>query len=375
MPARNDDVRASSDEGDATAAPDDERRWVRAVLCACALAAGACKATTFTCEDEAQCKDGAAVGVCQPNGFCSFPDDACGSGQRFGAHSGELSGRCVPEGEATSSGSSGSSDGGPTTTSTTIDPSIAEGSSRGESSSTAMADSSSGAPPTTDDSTGEGPDPSLLIHIDFEGELAVGLVNHGSIGGVAACEGDTCPAPFEGPIGSAGVFDGLDDCARIEHVPALAPEQFTLAMWAYREVPEPGFDAAFTKPVGMLAYNTWRMTLQGDPKLGELLNVHVGLADDMGVDGYASLPLGEWKHFAATWTGDALTTYVDGVFVESLPSTLIEVDEHPVYVGCDDDHDPLGLVHFVHGALDDVRMYDRVLDEAEIAELHALAMP
>jgi hypothetical protein len=46
----------------------------------------------FTCETNANCRAG---GVCQPNGFCTFEDPTCTSGQRYEDHSGTNSGVCV----------------------------------------------------------------------------------------------------------------------------------------------------------------------------------------------------------------------------------------------------------------------------------------
>jgi len=64
---------------------------------------GACvaPASVYTCDTSAQCTVG---GTCQPNGYCSFPDPACASGQRYGAAAGlGLGGLCVgdePSGDA-----------------------------------------------------------------------------------------------------------------------------------------------------------------------------------------------------------------------------------------------------------------------------------
>jgi hypothetical protein len=55
-----------------------------------------CGADTFACQDDAQCDNGGIAGTCEPNGGCSFPDDSCGSGRRYGAHAPDgLSGHCV----------------------------------------------------------------------------------------------------------------------------------------------------------------------------------------------------------------------------------------------------------------------------------------
>jgi Concanavalin A-like lectin/glucanases superfamily len=351
------------------------RGWACELAVVLTAALAGCGARAFSCDEPQDCRDGGAQGICQPEGVCSFPDPACESGQRYGEHSGASSGRCVPaagtSGVAETHGVESNADG--------LDTSPGELSSVAPGSSSTAVDTSGDGGTTSsgpsESSTGEPADPSLLLWFTFDDELADGLDNSGSLGGAAACSGEGCPSAIAGAIGAGGSFDGLDDCGVFEHVPALAPTQFTLAMWARREVTVPGFDGAFTKPVGKTFYNTWRMTVQSDDIIGEFLNVHVGTSDDSGVDSNSPLPFGVWVHFAATWTGDNMTSYVDGVLFESLPSTLIEVDEQAVLVGCDDDHDPLGLSHFLHGALDDVRMYDRVLDEQEIAELHAMGMP
>jgi hypothetical protein len=66
----------------------------------------ACAPTrAFPCSADEQCVDGAARGICEAEGYCSFPDDTCPSGRRFGAFASEaLAGACV--------------DGDPTTTTT-----------------------------------------------------------------------------------------------------------------------------------------------------------------------------------------------------------------------------------------------------------------
>lgn len=49
---------------------------------------------SFVCTDSVQCDVGVG-GVCQPTGYCSFPDASCPSGQRYGEFAGTMSGLCV----------------------------------------------------------------------------------------------------------------------------------------------------------------------------------------------------------------------------------------------------------------------------------------
>jgi hypothetical protein len=62
-----------------------------------AMLAGCHRALLFHCTRDVECTDGANDGVCQASGYCSFPDPACGSGQRYVEEAGMgLARSCVP---------------------------------------------------------------------------------------------------------------------------------------------------------------------------------------------------------------------------------------------------------------------------------------
>jgi hypothetical protein len=70
------------------------------------VAAGGCVGSAFVCEQDDACRDGDLVGVCEAQGSCSFPDDACTSGRRFGVHApGAIAGQCVPVDDPQTTGS------------------------------------------------------------------------------------------------------------------------------------------------------------------------------------------------------------------------------------------------------------------------------
>ena len=58
------------------------------------LAQSACAQPVFECSTHASC---GRDGRCEPGGACSFPDDACPSGRRFGEFAGSVAGMCVAE--------------------------------------------------------------------------------------------------------------------------------------------------------------------------------------------------------------------------------------------------------------------------------------
>jgi hypothetical protein len=61
-----------------------------------ALSSVAClRAGEFKCETSADCVRSGVAGICESNQFCSFPDDTCESGNRFGDLSGSSTNQCV----------------------------------------------------------------------------------------------------------------------------------------------------------------------------------------------------------------------------------------------------------------------------------------
>lgn len=77
------------------------------------LGLGGCSGSTmFECEESSQCSLAGQVGTCEPNGACSFPDESCPSGQRYGEHAPVgVAGSCVPAQDPTEG--SATTDGGP----------------------------------------------------------------------------------------------------------------------------------------------------------------------------------------------------------------------------------------------------------------------
>ncbi|MEM6295878.1 MAG: hypothetical protein AAGA54_31695 [Myxococcota bacterium] len=117
------------------------------------LALAGCRSASFECASDDACKADGVQGWCEPLGFCSFPDDTCPSGRRFGDQSeNDLAGMCV---QPTEPGPVGGGSSGNTTTSasgsesTGADSDSAGASSDGGDVSSDGGDDSTGAPPVT----------------------------------------------------------------------------------------------------------------------------------------------------------------------------------------------------------------------------------
>lgn len=334
------------------------------LACICTpLSFGACTLERFACASDDECRGAGGDGVCQPESVCSFPDVACDSGQRYGAHSGGLSGMCVPwagsTGAVADSGGLGSSS---STVGALESSGVIGESSSGGSLDTTSVGSTTGTPVPSEP----------LLWFEFEAASTEGFENAGSLGGVAVCGADTCPAVVPGRVGNGAQFDGVDDCAVFGFVDALRLEDgFSLAAWVQRQGTGYGFMGAVTKPVGDLPYNSWRLAVTVDASDVDVARFHVGLVDDTGGTLTTPLPDEQWSHVVGTWDGAHMQLWQDGALIDEVDNSLYEVDEQPVYLGCDDEHGDIGIARFLHGALDDVRLYGRVLPPEEIAALAA----
>lgn len=76
------------------------------VACVCVVAwLAGCGRGGFICSSSSECVQGEVEGLCEADGWCSFPDPDCASGARYGANSGDgLAGKCTPVGEDMTSG-------------------------------------------------------------------------------------------------------------------------------------------------------------------------------------------------------------------------------------------------------------------------------
>lgn len=120
-----------------------------------------CPQATFQCSEDSACVLEGIAGTCEPNGFCSFPDEECSSGRRFGQEApAEFASICVsPEGSTGEDGLSSSTGTASTSLDTTL-PELTTGTGSTESLSGADSGEEGGT-----SATGEtmGPGPNVVF--------------------------------------------------------------------------------------------------------------------------------------------------------------------------------------------------------------------
>ena len=165
-----------------------------------------------------------------------------------------------------------------------------------------------------------------------------------------------------GPIGQSYGFDGTDDHVSVATV---GLEVFSIVGWVYPRSPS-SFDALSSQGTASNGTRNWWLgrDKNDDKALFSLQDSgnNYNLTSSIG-----SLPRDTWTHIAGIYDGADMRIYVDGSF-----DAAQTIDTTPVT------SDSLGAIgagkqgsdfHF-DGYATDVRVYDRVLSEAELTALY-----
>jgi len=204
---------------------------------------------------------------------------------------------------------------------------------------------------------------SLIHHWKLDEDTAAGdTIAADSIGGLSGTIQGARSVP--GKLGNALSFDGSDDVVTIlDFVP---PRQGTIAFWI-----DPGFATSKQRVFG--AGGDYELIVYSDGRArNELFAAGSGTLNSST----GAVESGRWNHIAVTYVYDgagpstALQVYVDGEFDTSgsagepiVPSDTTLLLGHRAGAA--------GGEHY-GGLLDDIRIYDHILSEAEI---NALAVP
>lgn len=165
----------------------------------------------------------------------------------------------------------------------------------------------------------------------------------------------------EGKFGAALEFDGVDDLLTVPDADALDfTGAFTLEAWVQpAEANE--WSAVFTKERGQSL--SYQLHAEGWNE-GPTAVIHDG-SEIAGIDAENRLPPGEWSHLAVTSDGETLRLYVNGEVVESGPGGIAVPSGGDLQIG---GNLVWGEEDAFKGLIDEVRLYDRTLSEAEIGE-------
>lgn len=212
----------------------------------------------------------------------------------------------------------------------------------------------------------------LLAWYDFEGDAqdGSGYNRHGTVNGAQLT------TDRFGVEDGAYLFDGENDYIVVEddNDLRLYNTDFTLCAWVYETARNTGYQDAIMAKRGTGQLDGWFFSLTGLQSgsgaaiPGRILyQVSGGYDPHILSDQVASL--GMWYHIVVTYDNgaDIAKIYINGAMDTSLggmPSPGPACDSG-LCIG----KDSAGQGYFFHGKLDDLRIYNRILSDAEIAQL------
>ena len=215
------------------------------------------------------------------------------------------------------------------------------------------------------------PTDGLVAYYPFNGSAQdeAGGNHHGRV------EGATPTADRFGQADAAYLFDGVDDQIVIDPPPPLRREAFTLSVWAR-------FDLAYLGPTAWDEGAQWHHPMVGMDDNVAIRLFQLMLTDDNRICWHRlfqytsewcnwAVEGDRWYHLAAVWDGEKRThaLYVDGVLEHEGEGRFNVSREVPIHIGSKGE---LGeQTVFFQGCLDDIRLYDRALSEAEVFALYS----
>ncbi len=164
-----------------------------------------------------------------------------------------------------------------------------------------------------------------------------------------------------GITGMALELDGVDDYVDCGTAASLdITEEITISAWINSNT-FGDWRGIVTKGVENSPYS---MQMWGDGALRFSANSfsNVGAVGGGSQNSTVTMTLGQWTHVAVTYRNPDLTLYINGNGETFSPGYTLGTINEPLTLGCDF---PGGDEYF-DGLLDEVRIYDRALSEAEI---------
>ncbi len=200
---------------------------------------------------------------------------------------------------------------------------------------------------------------SLVAYYPFNGNAndESGNGNHGTVYGATLTE------DRNGNPESAYDFDGSSQYISVQTSPSLESpvNEFSFIAWVYIR----GFsgeDAVLICKCNDATYNLQYRSLY---KSNQYL--YLGRNDNINVAGNISpVELDEWYHFAISWDGSIARFYKNGSIADSnfFVGDFL-VNDHPLEIG----RDTPGVTEYFNGKLDEIRLYNRSLNDDEIFSL------
>ncbi|MHC4555872.1 MAG: LamG domain-containing protein [Planctomycetota bacterium] len=215
--------------------------------------------------------------------------------------------------------------------------------------------------------------------LDGDGTDSSSYGNHGTINGNVAPTADR----FGNPSGAMSFAGGGGDNINVGDPPEFnITGAMTITAWVYLDSTSDVHGRRNSRILGKMdgggqrAWSTGiEKNISGVPLPGTI-QVSSNGSDVIGLHDDSSLPLDQWVHYAGVYTpGTSLEVYLDGdlsdIRTDGIPASQYSSNGHSVLIG----NRPAAGDCGWYGALDEVRIYNEALTEAQIETVMAIPEP
>lgn len=216
---------------------------------------------------------------------------------------------------------------------------------------------------TADIQKGSSLESGLIGHWTFDGKYTTTSIadSYGSNNGYFI-GGATSSAKTIGKLGQALEFDGTNDYVLVNSSAALAPSNMTVAFWMKNNTAPAVNHGVMGKTNLNLWTAGWGFFFQTAAEIRFFIQTFNANFAFSSID-----TSGDWNHVVGTWDGATIRIYVNGVEGTSDTYASTITTTNPFEIG------RLGTNSFnIDGALDDVRIYNRVFSATEVQKLYNL---
>jgi hypothetical protein len=163
----------------------------------------------------------------------------------------------------------------------------------------------------------------------------------------------------------AYAFDGVDDYIEVSPPPKFSSEAMSLSAWARYEPRDfSGYTNCIIAQDDGNDDDQSRRVFQLSTESGHVIwHRMIGARDPICK---TRVQPGTWHHVVAVHDHGVNRLYVDGILHDTVEHRLWTHDSQPLHIGRKGTPEPY---FFFKGAIDDIRIYDRALDESEVREL------
>ena len=189
-----------------------------------------------------------------------------------------------------------------------------------------------------------------------------GFNNNGTING-AVFSNDT-----PGGNGQSMSFDGVNDYVIVNNNFVVNPTALTISVWLKKMGEGSNYECvlhrSFDSSIGNSEY--WMGVADGTDYLVATIGARVGGVGWAAGQTTIKAELGIWYHLLASWNGSVVKVYVDGKYIKSYSLASYSNLTTPTRFGSSSD----GTTYRFNGIIDDVRIYNEALSQAQIKQLY-----